>query len=200
MPNAYHDIAFTDAVKSEQTARGSRASYARFEAGKLRNDKIGPAEQAFLADMRSFYMASVNADGWPYIQHRGGPRGFIRVLDEGRIGFADFSGNKQYVSLGNLKGDDRVALFFMDYANKRRLKAFGHATFVEGDAAQELAVPGYKAEVERGVILTLDGVEWNCPQHIPERYDVEDVQAATTRLGVRIAELEAQVKALGGTV
>lgn len=197
MPHSYHRIAFTDAVKAEQAERGSRASYARFEAAPDRGDHIGPAETAFLAEVQSFYMASVNSAGWPYIQHRGGPKGFVRVLDEKRIGFADFSGNRQYVSLGNLKTDDRVSLFFMDYANKRRLKAFGRAQVVSAEEATTLAVPGYGAEVERGLILTLEGLEWNCPQHIPERYDLDDIQRATTELGARIAELEAQLAAKG---
>ena len=191
MAHHYHEIAFTDAVKSEQTARGSRASYARFEDAADRGNRIGKPEEAFLAQVRSFYMATVNSDGWPYIQHRGGPKGFLRVLDESHIGFADFAGNRQYVSLGNLKGDDRVSLFFMDYAEKRRLKAFGHARFVEGDKAKALAVPGYNAQVERGVIIEIAGLDWNCPQHIPERYDLEDVQKATAQLGARVAELEA---------
>ena len=198
MPHSYHQIAFTDAVKAEQAARGSRAGYARFEEGPDHGHRIGPAEATFLGQVRSFYMASVNADGWPYIQHRGGPKGVLRVLDDARIGFADFAGNRQYVSLGNLKGDDRVSLFFMDYAEKRRLKAFGHARFVDGDDAQALAVPGYRARVERGVIIDIAGFDWNCPQHIPERYDLEDVQKATAGLAARVAELEARLAELGG--
>nr|MDJ0860232.1 pyridoxamine 5'-phosphate oxidase family protein [Dinoroseobacter sp.] len=128
MAHAYHDIAFTDAVKSIQDLRGSRASYARFEDGPLRGDQIGPNEAAFISARDSFYIASTGATGWPYMQHRGGPTGFVRVLDEQTLGFADFSGNKQYVSLGNIKGDDRVSLFFMDYANRTRLKMFGKAS------------------------------------------------------------------------
>ncbi|MEM8537802.1 MAG: pyridoxamine 5'-phosphate oxidase family protein [Pseudomonadota bacterium] len=195
MRKAYYQIAFTDSVKAEQTAKGSRASYSRLEDARDQDTALGAAERAFLAQVQSFYMASVNSDGWPYVQHRGGPRGFVKVLDERRIGFADFAGNKQYISLGNLKDDNRVSLFFMDYAKKRRWKAFGHAEFISGEQARTLTVPGYSAVVERGVTITLEGFEWNCPQHIPERYDLEDIQRATATMGARIVELEAELAA-----
>ena len=171
MPHRFHEIAFTDAVKAEQTDAGSRASYAGFETAPDRGDRINAPEKVFLNASRSFYIASVNSDGWPYIQHRGGPAGFVRVLNPQRIGFADFAGNRQYISKGNLTENDRVSLFFMDYTNKRRLKLFGRASYVSAEDAQALAVPGYQAEIERGMIIALEGVEWNCPQHIPERYD-----------------------------
>jgi predicted pyridoxine 5'-phosphate oxidase superfamily flavin-nucleotide-binding protein len=135
MPHRYHEIAFTPAVKAEQEAHGSRRSYARFEGGPERGGVVGPAEAAFLAERDSLYMATVTETGWPYVQHRGGPSGFLKVLDETTVGFADFAGNRQYVSVGSLTRDDRVALFAMDYASRRRLKLFGRArtTDLAGD-------------------------------------------------------------------
>jgi len=181
MSHAYHDIAFTDAVKTLQSARGSRDSYARFEAGPVRGDALGPREAAFIAARDSFYMASTSETGWPYMQHRGGPVGFVRVLDAQTLGFADFAGNKQYVSLGNLGHDDRVSLFFMDYPNRTRLKMFGHASVIdpsETDTLASLAVPGYPARVERGVRIRVAGLDWNCPQHITPRYSAAELAAA----------------------
>ena len=198
MGHAYHSIAFTDTVKALQDQRGSRASYARFEDGPQRGDRIGQDEAAFIAARDSFYMASTSETGWPYLQHRGGPAGFVRVLDATTLGFADFAGNRQYVSLGNIAGDDRVSLFFMDYANRTRLKLFGHASVVDpGDeeTLARLAVPGYKGRVERGVTIKVAGVDWNCPQHITPRYTEEQVAQVVEKFATRIAELEAQLAA-----
>lgn len=196
MAHAFHDIAFTDAVKSQQNKRGSRASYARFEEGPLRGDRIGPDEAAFIAARESFYMASTSETGWPYVQHRGGPPGFVRALDEHTLGFADFAGNRQYVSLGNIKGDDRVSLFFMDYANRTRLKLFGHAAEVDPDDSEtlsKLVLPDYRARVERGIVIRVSGLDWNCPQHITPRYTEEQVAQVVEKLTTRIAELEARL-------
>ncbi|MDJ0992657.1 MAG: pyridoxamine 5'-phosphate oxidase family protein [Dinoroseobacter sp.] len=196
MAHAYHDIAFTDAVKSIQDLRGSRASYARFEDGPLRGDQIGPNEAAFISARDSFYIASTGATGWPYMQHRGGPTGFVRVLDEQTLGFADFSGNKQYVSLGNIKGDDRVSLFFMDYANRTRLKMFGKASEIDPEnheTLSKLALPGYRTRVERGIRIRVAALDWNCPQHITPRYTEEQVAQVVEKLTTRVAELEAQL-------
>lgn len=196
MGHAYHDIAFTDAVKALQNARGSRASYARFEDGPKRGDTIGPDEAAFIAARDSFYMASISETGWPYMQHRGGPQGFVRVLDEQTIGFADFAGNKQYISLGNLQHNDRVSLFFMDYANRARLKVFGRASVVDPtDKAvlEKLFVPEYRARVESGLIIRIEALDWNCPQHITPRYTETDVARVIEKLTTRITELEAQL-------
>ena len=196
MAHAFHDIAFTDAVKSQQDLRGSRASYARFEEGPLRGDQIGSDEAAFIAARDSFYMASTSETGWPYVQHRGGPAGFVRVLDEHTLGFADFAGNKQYVSLGNIKGDDRVSLFFMDYANRTRLKLFGHAGEVDPDDSEtlsKLVLPDYRARVERGIVIRVSGLDWNCPQHITPRYTEEQVAQVVEKLTTRVAELEARL-------
>ncbi len=198
MPNAYTDIAFTDAVKAKQDALGSRRAYAQREGDPAEtNARLGDAERAFIAARDSFYMATVSETGWPYIQHRGGPLGFLRVLDDTTLGFADFAGNRQYVSLRNLAGDDRVSLFLMDYANRRRLKLFGHARAIgaEDPALARLAVEGYRARVERGFLIDVAGFDWNCPQHITERFTLEDVQTATEKLTARIAELEAALAA-----
>ncbi|MDW4497196.1 pyridoxamine 5'-phosphate oxidase family protein [Sulfitobacter sp. D35] len=177
MSHAWHDIAFTESVKTLQESNGSRSSYARFEDGPLRGDRIGAEAAAFIAARDSFYMASVGETGWPYIQHRGGPTGFVRVLDDKSIGFADFAGNKQYVSLGNLQRDDRVSLFFMDYPNRARLKVFGRASVIDPADAEtlaRLAVHDYPAKVERGLRVDVAALDWNCPQHITPRYAKAD--------------------------
>jgi predicted pyridoxine 5'-phosphate oxidase superfamily flavin-nucleotide-binding protein len=197
MGHAYHDIAFTPAVKQLQTGKGSRASYARFEDAPARGDRIGAREAAFIADRDSFYMASTGETGWPYLQHRGGPAGFVRVLDEKTLGFADFAGNKQYISLGNLGHDDRVSLFFMDYANRTRLKVFARASLADPtdrDTLARLAIPEYGAEVERGILLHIEAVDWNCPQHITPRFTQDQVTALVSGLTTRISELEARLQ------
>lgn len=185
MPHKFAEIAFTDAVKRLQEKHGSRGAYARLEGETDVHGKLGPDEAAFLSLRDSFYMASVGETGWPYIQHRGGPRGFVRVLDEGTIGFADFTGNRQYITLGNVTGNDRVALFFMDYPNRTRLKLLGHASIVPPDDAATLArlkLPGYKARVERGIVVRVAGFDWNCPQHITPRYTVEEIDEGMSRV------------------
>lgn len=200
MPHQFAEIAFTPTVKRVQEESGSRSSYARMEAlPDVVNHRLTEMEAAFIAARNSLYMATVSETGWPYIQHRGGPAGFVRVLDENTIGFADFRGNRQYVSVGNLMTDERVSLFFMDYPNKTRLKLFGRARIVGLDEQAELScieMPDYRARVERGFIVTVDGFDWNCPQHIAERYTLEDVHAVTGPLTARIAELEAQLERL----
>ena len=202
MPHRYAEIAFTPMVKKAQEQFGSRNAYARMEgAPETRNHLLGQAEAQFIAARNSFYMATVSETGWPYIQHRGGPTGFVRVLDETTIGFADFSGNRQYISLGNLANDDRVSLFFMDYPNKTRLKLFGRAKVVglDDDATLSLLeTPDYRARVERGFLIRVEGFDWNCPQHITERYTLDEVRAMTASLTARIAELEQQLAQAAG--
>ncbi|MGD9805069.1 MAG: pyridoxamine 5'-phosphate oxidase family protein [Hyphomicrobiaceae bacterium] len=142
-------------------------------------------------------MATVGETGWPYIQHRGGPRGFVRALDAETIGFADYRGNRQYVSVGNLRTDDRVSLFFMDYARKARLKVLGRAQIIALEDVAMLArlrLPDDKARVERGFVIAVEAFDWNCPQHITERYTFEQVREATAQLAERVAELEAELK------
>jgi uncharacterized protein len=180
MGHKFAEIAFTPGVQRVQERMGSRRGYARLLSGDGHHDRLGPSEAEFIGARDSFYIASVGETGWPYIQHRGGPKGFLRVLDEGTIGFADFSGNRQYVTVGNIAGDDRVSLFLMDYPNRTRLKILGYAREVgHGDEILErLTVPGYRARVERGLLITVAAFDWNCPQHITPRYTVEEIEAA----------------------
>ena len=184
MGHRFAELAFTPSVREVQEKLGSRASYARMEQGEDYNNLLGEHEVAFIGARDSFYMASVSETGWPYVQHRGGPVGFVRVLDQQTIGFADFRGNRQYVSVGNLRHDDRVSLIFMDYPNRARLKILGHVRLLEPGAEQlaKLEVPGYRARVERGFIIQVDAFDWNCPQHITPRYTEEEVQRAIAPL------------------
>jgi predicted pyridoxine 5'-phosphate oxidase superfamily flavin-nucleotide-binding protein len=198
MGNRFAEIAFTDTVKAVQENHGSRRSYARMEGGDTTNNILGPAEADFIGARDSFYMATVSETGWPYVQHRGGPTGVVRVLDGATLGFADFRGNRQYVSVGNLETDNRVSLFFMDYANRRRLKLLGRTRMVDAEDREtldRLVVPDYRAAVERGILIDVEAFDWNCPQHITPRYTEDEVAAATQSLLDRIAELEAQVAA-----
>jgi predicted pyridoxine 5'-phosphate oxidase superfamily flavin-nucleotide-binding protein len=200
MGHKFAELAFTTNVKAEQTAQGSRRAYERFEKGEDHHDVLGPSEAAFIARRDSFYMASVGETGWPYVQHRGGPAGFLKVLDDKSIGFADFRGNRQYVSVGNLRADDRVSLFLMDYANQTRLKILGHARIVnssEAEILQRLALPAYRAQVERGIVISIAAFDWNCPQHITQRYTLEEIEAATAPLRKRIEEVENALKEKG---
>jgi predicted pyridoxine 5'-phosphate oxidase superfamily flavin-nucleotide-binding protein len=204
----YLDIAITPAVAAAQAEQGSAKAYAdRLEAlrteGPIEADELGPAEAEFLAGRDGFYLGTVSATGWPYIQYRGGPRGFLKVLDAHRVGFADFRGNRQYLTVGNLATDDRVSLFVMDYAQRRRLKLFGHAAPVDPAAddtlARRLVVPDYEARIERLVVITVEGFNWNCPQHITRRFDEPEVAAALIARDQRIAELTAELERLRGT-
>lgn len=202
MPHRYAEIAFTPTVKKAQEQLGSRNAYARMEgAPEVRNHRLSEAEAQFIGARDSFYMATVGETGWPYIQHRGGPTGFVRVLDDATIGFADFRGNRQYISLGNLMSDDRVSLFFMDYPNKTRLKLFGRAKIVGLDdetTLSRLETSDYRARVERGFLIKVEGFDWNCPQHIVERYTLDEMRALTAPLTARIAELEQQLAQSAG--
>jgi len=194
--NRFADIAFTPGVRAVQEARGSRANYARMEQGETVNDRLGTEEAQFIAARDSFYMACVSETGWPYVQHRGGPVGFIKVLDTGTIGFADFRGNRQYVSVGNLLHDDRVSLILMDYAKRARLKLLGRARIVapeQHELLAQLATPGYRAKAERGWLISIEAFDWNCPQHITPRFTTAQLEAATAPLEERIAELEREL-------
>jgi predicted pyridoxine 5'-phosphate oxidase superfamily flavin-nucleotide-binding protein len=197
MPHRFAEIAFTPTVKKVQAEQGSRSSYARLEGmPDAVNQLLSEAEAGFIAARDSLYMATVSETGWPYIQHRGGPTGFVRVLDESTIGYADFRGNRQYVSVGNLMTDDRVSLFFMDYQNKARLKLLGRARIIgleDRAVLSRLEMPDYRARIERGFVITVEGFDWNCPQHITERYTLEELRAATATMTARIAELEAEL-------
>ncbi len=201
MPRSFAEIAFTPAVQALQEKHGSRTQYARMQAHASGDVFLGPREHEFLEDADSFYLASVSETGWPYLQHRGGPRGFLRVLSPTQLAFADFRGNRQYVSAGNVAHDDRVSLFVMDYTNRQRLKLLGHLRFIDvGEADPELLaaveLPDYRARVERIGVIDVAAFDWNCPQHITQRFTLEQVEAATRPLHERIAALEAQLRAL----
>ncbi|MEQ8803511.1 MAG: pyridoxamine 5'-phosphate oxidase family protein [Haliea sp.] len=180
MGHSYHDIAFTPTVADLQSAMGSRKGYAAMGAGGQRNHLLSERERDFIARRDSFYLASVSETGWPYLQHRGGPPGFMKVLDENTLGFADYSGNRQYVSTGNFINNNRVSLFLMDYPNQRRLKILGHVQIVstgEEDILALLEDPDYPARVERGFLIHVEGFDWNCPQHITRRFTEAEVQS-----------------------
>ncbi|WP_017326073.1 pyridoxamine 5'-phosphate oxidase family protein [Synechococcus sp. PCC 7336] len=196
MPRKFADIAFTPAVKATQTRLGSRETYERFVANGPANDDINEKASQFIVERDSFYLSTVGEDGWPYIQFRGGPVGFLKILDEKTLGFADFQGNLQYITVGNLSRNDRVFLFLMDYAHRRRLKLWGRAEVVEDnpELLARLADPDYPAEVARAILIHVEALDWNCPQHIPLKYSERDVACKLAPLQQRIAELEAQLE------
>ena len=186
---------FTDAVKAQQTLRGSREGYARFEAKRGWRREVTADLAAFLAARQSFYLGTAAADGQPYIQHRGGPQGFLKVLGPHSLGFADFGGNRQYITLGHLSENPKATIFLMDYANRQRIKLWGRAEVREGDAAliERLTMPDYEAKPERAILFEIDAWDINCPQHIPRFYDEETMAAVIGKLQGRIAELEAEL-------
>lgn len=188
------DVAFTPAVKAEQERRGSRAQYERMERAHNWATTITPDLLRTLSEARSCYLGTANADGQPYIQHRGGPAGFLKAIDEAQIAFADFGGNKQYITLGNLAENPRAYLFVMDYARQRRTKIWGEARVVENDEALLARVmdPAYRAAPERVIVFNIAAWDRNCPQHIPRLIHIDDVAAAIAGLERRIAELETE--------
>jgi predicted pyridoxine 5'-phosphate oxidase superfamily flavin-nucleotide-binding protein len=181
MPRRYNDLAFTPHVKALQERRGSRGAYARQtqDAPDIA-DALGPDEREFIEARDSFYLSTVTETGWPYVQHRGGPIGFVRVVDDRTLGFADLAGNRQYISLGNLATNDRAALFFMDYPAQTRLKILAHAKIVERDEdpafVDGFAMTNYRGKVERAVVFTLEGFSWNCQQHITPRFTLAEIK------------------------
>lgn len=192
------DVAFTTTVKAIQSRKGSREAYARADAHGGWPSTIDAELAAFIAAQRSVFLGTANAEGQPYIQHRGGPPGFLRVLDERTLGFADFSGNRQYLTQGNLQDNPRAFLFLIDYRSRQRIKLWGTAEVIEGDAAlnARLAAPGYKARVEQAILFHLEAWSANCSQHIPQRFEADDVMTAITLRDARIAELEAEIERL----
>jgi predicted pyridoxine 5'-phosphate oxidase superfamily flavin-nucleotide-binding protein len=197
------DVAFTAAVKAIQTAKGSRQGYERMERGRGWSTGVTPELAAFLADLDMFYLGTANAAGQPYIQYRGGPPGFLKVIDEHTLGFADFGGNRQYITLGNLSDNPKAFIFLMDYANSRRVKLWGTAKVVEGDPAllDRLGDPGYDATVERAILFTVEAWDINCPQHIHQRFSARQVASVIEGLQRRVSELEAELsKATGRQV
>lgn len=200
MTQRFASLVFTPVIKELQSKYGSRRAYSRLEQSAVSADRLGPEESEFIAERDSFYMASVGAGGWPYVQHRGGPKGFLKVIDERTIAFADFSGNKQFVSAGNLMTDNRVALIMVDYPAQTRLKILGYAEIVDGEQATEwikrIRDSGYKAVIERVFVIRVEAFDWNCPQHITPRFTTEQIQEALLPMERRMQELEEQNKLL----
>lgn len=190
------DLAFTPAVKAVQERMGSRAGYARMEKkGGWRGDRVTDELAAFIKARDAFYLATASAEGRPYIQHRGGPPGFLVPLDDQTLAFADFGGNRQYITAGNLAENDKAYIFLMDYPNRRRIKIWGRARVVEDDPAllEKLLEPGYRGKPERVILFTIEAWDVNCPQHIVPRYTDDEFLALVAPLKARIAELEAQL-------
>jgi uncharacterized protein len=192
MARAPSDIAFTPAVKSIQTAKGSRSGYARLEHGDGWESTVTPELEEFLEKMDMFYLGTASADGQPYIQHRGGPAGFLKVIDEKTLGFADFSGNRQYITLGNLSENPKAFIFLMDYPNRQRVKLWGTAKVVEDDAAliERLRDPEYPGKVERAIVFRLEAWDTNCHQHIQPRFTQKQIAPVIEKLQVRVRKLE----------
>ncbi len=192
------DVAFTPAVKAIQTQMGSRAGYARMERGEGWQTTVTEELADYLADLDMFYLGTANSEGQPYIQYRGGPPGFLKVIDEHTLGFADFGGNRQYITWGNLSENSKAFLFLMDYANQWRVKVWGTARIVEGDAALEdrLHDPEYAGKVERAILFTVEAWDVNCQQHIHPRFSRRQIAPVIEKLNARIAELEAELKHL----
>ena len=199
------DIAFTPTVKAVQARKGSRGAYARMERGGSWKTLVTPDLKRFIEAQTSVFLATVNADGQPYIQHRGGPAGFLRVLDSKTLGFVDYVGNRQFISTGNLSENPKAHLFLIDYAQRRRIKIWGRARVVEGDAelTAKLMPPNYKARAEQVMLFEIEAWDANCPQHIPQRFEAADVHAALAerdqRIQALVSELEALRAGAGGT-
>jgi len=190
------DVAFTPAVKAAQAERGSRETYARMESGRGWRTEVDGDLAAFVASLDSFFFATASGDGQPYVQHRGGPPGFLKVLDNCRLAFADYRGNRQYISVGNLSENDRVQLFLIDHPTKQRIKIWGRATVIEDDPAllSALSDARYKARPERAIVVVVEAWDINCPQHITPRYTEDQIAALIGPLQARIAELESQLQ------
>lgn len=192
MAHQFGALVFTPVVKALQERYGSRRQYARLEASAS-PDRLGTREREFIADQDHFYMATVGATGWPYIQHRGGPKGFLRVRDDARLAFADFSGNKQFITAGNITTDDRAALILVDYARQERLKILGRGTVLDGRPAAALISQvrdaSDKAVVERVFVIQVEAFDWNCPQHITPRYTSDEIQTAVHDMEERLRAL-----------
>ena len=196
MARAFAEIAFTPTVRATQQRQGSAAAYAKFLAPEAeRGNRLTADEAAFIAARDGFYQATVSETGWPYVQFRGGPAGFLVVLDEATVAYADFRGNRQYISTGNLDTDGRIALILMDYPNRRRLKIWGRARLIDAAADPALIArlhdESYKARPERAVVITVEAFDWNCPQHIPQRFTLEELEPTLAPLREELAQLRA---------
>ncbi len=197
MARGFAEIAFTPSVLKIQSRQGSDRAYAKFLAPEAeRRDKLGEAERAFIAGRDGFYQASVSETGWPYVQFRGGPTGFLKVLDEETLAYADFTGNKQYISAGNLSADGRVSLILMDYPNQRRLKIWGRAGLIDQTQDAELVAklhdPDYDAMPERAVVIAVQAFDWNCPRHIPQRFTIAELEDRIAPVRDELAALQAE--------
>ncbi len=194
MAHNFGTLVFTPAIKALQEKYGSRRAYAKMEKGAPVPDRLGPNEAGYLAERDSFYIASIGSTGWPYVQHRGGPRGFLRAIDDRTIAFADYSGNRQFISAGNLTTDGRVALILVDYPAQARLKVLGRAEIFEGEAAREwiarTRTPGDAGEIERVFVIHVEAFDWNCPQHITPRFTEDQIREALEPAEKRMQELE----------
>jgi predicted pyridoxine 5'-phosphate oxidase superfamily flavin-nucleotide-binding protein len=201
MSSPSSDVAFTPAVKAIQAKRGSRAHYAKMEDKGGWRTAITSDLAGRLAEARSFYLATASADGQPYVQHRGGPPGFVRIVGERTLGFADFKGNRQYITTGNLAENAKAFMFIMDYARQRRVKIWGRARVVEDDEEllARLRPEGYPARPEQAILFDIEAWDTNCPQHIPQMFHAEDVARAIEQFQARIRELEAEIAALKGS-
>ena len=202
MSHKFFDLTFTESVKSAQEHYGSRRNYERFEGGKPDFYGLTDAEEEFINRMDGFYLATVNDEGQPYIQFRGGEAGFLKMLDSKTLGFADFRGNLQYISIGNLAKNDKAALFLMDYANQSRLKILARIEVIDvrhkPELVEKLLVPDYKAKIERVMILHVEAFDWNCPQHITPKFTLEQIRQINQPLDEHIAKLEAEIEQLKG--
>ncbi|TGD85501.1 pyridoxamine 5-phosphate oxidase [Mycolicibacterium sp. CH28] len=199
MSKRYAAIAFTDDVRAVQAEHGSQGFYGRkFVAGKATPgpDPLTELEKDYLRERDGFYLASVGESGWPYVQFRGGPPGFVHIMDDHTIGWADFRGNLQYISTGNVTGDDRIAIIALDYAQQRRLKIFGHARIVTADEDSELvsslADDSYDAVIERAVVVSVEAYDWNCQQHITPRYTAAELEGALAPMRSQLAALQTE--------
>lgn len=194
MPRAFAELTFTPSVRAHQERMGSARTYTKFiEGGPQQGHLIGDPEKEFVQARDGFYQSTVSETGWPYVQYRGGPAGFLKVLGPRTIGYADFSGNKQYISRGNLDGNDRIAMILMDYANRRRLKILGRFAFTEGEAAAATLYPEEaEARAERAVIIRVEALDWNCPSHITPRFTEAELRPHLNKLGQQLAELQAE--------
>ncbi len=193
---SFGSLAFTPLVKMLQERHGSRRQYERMERAAPSQPHFGPMEVEFLQSRDSAYWATIGSTGWPYVQHRGGPRGFLKVIDDHTLALADFRGNKQYISAGNLLTDNRVAIILVDYPRQARLKILGRVDVLEGEPAQEwmerVRTPGYDAIIERVFVIHVEAFDWNCPQHITPRYTAEEIQEAVRPLEERLQALEVE--------
>jgi predicted pyridoxine 5'-phosphate oxidase superfamily flavin-nucleotide-binding protein len=200
MTKTFGSLVFTPAVKALQERYGSRKQYASLERQSDTPARLGPDEREYLAERDTFYIASIGATGWPYVQHRGGPKGFLKVIDDRTIAFADFRGNKQYISTGNLMTDDRVAIILVDYPRQLRLKILGHVEIFEGDKAKEwlakIRDPEYKATTERVYVIRIEAFDWNCQQHIIPRFSEGEIRDVLEPVERQMQELQEENKKL----